>query len=47
MPESETAKKATKLIKAADKLIQDVIKGAEKLREAARDLKKDEEEKGE
>lgn len=42
MPESETAKKVTKFIKAADKLVQDVVKGAGKLREAARELRGEE-----
>ena len=51
MSESEMAKNVTRLIKALDKLVQDVLDGVLKLREAARDLKrekqKDEEEKGE
>ncbi len=41
MPESELAKKVTKFIKAADKLIQDLAKDAERLREAARELKEE------
>ena len=40
MSESEIAKKVTKFVKEADKLVQDVLKGAWKLREAARDLKR-------
>ncbi len=39
MPASETSKKITKVIKLADKLIQDTVKGLEKLQEAAKELK--------
>ena len=39
MPESEMAQKVTKFIKAADKLVQDLVKDAEKLREAAKELR--------
>ena len=42
MPESELAKKVTKFIKAADKLVQNLKKDAEKLREAAEELKGEE-----
>ena len=44
MPESETSKKIREVIKLADKLIQDLKKGAEKLREAARELRGEEKE---
>jgi len=51
MSESETSKKITRVIKLADALVQDVMKGTEKLREAMKELKgekkEDEEEKGE
>ncbi len=47
MAESELAKKVTTLVKAGDKLVQDLKKGVGKLIEAARELKKDEEEKSE
>lgn len=51
MPESETSKKITRVIKLADKFIQDLVKGAEELREAMKELegekKEDKEEKGE
>lgn len=39
MPESETSKKIRDVIKLADKLVQDIVKGVEKLREAARELR--------
>ncbi len=47
MPESELAKRITTMVKALDKLIQDLVKDADRLREAARALRKDEEEKRE
>lgn len=51
MPESEYAKKFHTAIKTIDKLIQDILKGTEKLRKAMRELresgKDDEDEKGE
>lgn len=37
--QSELAKKITKAIKAADKLVRDITKDTEKLREAVRDLR--------
>jgi len=51
MPESETSKKITRVVKLADGLAQDLKRGVEKLLEAVRELresgKDDEEEKGE
>lgn len=49
MPQSDLSKKLTKAIKVADKLVEDVLKGTRKLREALRELRKadDEEKKGE
>lgn len=51
MPESETSKKITRVIRIADELAQDLVKGAEELREAMKELKGEkkegEEEKGE
>jgi len=38
MPESETSKKITRVIKLADNLIQDLVKGVEELREAMKEL---------
>lgn len=45
MSESETSKKIREVVKLADKLIQDLMNDVTKLREAARELRKDEEEK--
>ena len=39
MSESETAKKITELVKAADKLVRDTRKNAEKLLDVVRKLK--------
>jgi len=39
MPESETSKKITRIIKLADRVAQDVKKGAEELREAMKELR--------
>lgn len=39
MPESETSKKITKVIKLADKLVRDIRKDTESLREAMKELK--------
>ena len=47
MSESETSKNIREVVKLADKLIQDILKNVEKLREAARALRKDEKEKSE
>jgi len=41
MPESETSRKITKLIKAADKLVRDISKDIERVLEAAKELKKE------
>lgn len=40
MPESETAQKITKLVKAADKLFRDISKDIERVLEAAKELRK-------
>ena len=39
MPESETSKKITKLVKAADKLAQDIQKDIKRLLEATEELR--------
>lgn len=41
MPESELAKKITKLVKAADKLHRDISRDIERVLEAAKELKKE------
>lgn len=46
MPESETSRKITKLVKAADRLVQDTQKNIKKLREAVEELKEKEKKEG-
>ena len=43
MPESETGKKLTKLVKTLDKLLADIKKGVGKVSQAMKELKEDRE----
>ncbi len=46
MSESEIAKRITKVVKALDKLTQDLVKDTKRLREAAEELKGEKKEDG-
>jgi len=45
MPESETAKKITKVVKLADKMLVEIVRNTQKLVEALRELKEKDEKK--